>query len=129
MISFRHNDLPWNIRKFIHNKLNTVNFTSSLKTENPWGTSQWSHTDLTRLKQGQVGGQVSQCTFPSIYSLFSFTTLYFLQLWVAYAPCGSQHKDAVQVTLEQIDLIKRFINQYPNHLRFVNDSAGSKEYS
>jgi len=42
---------------------------------------------------------------------------------VAYAPCGSQHKDAVQVTLEQIDLIKRFIAQYPK-LQFVNDSAG-----
>ena len=54
----RHNDLPWNIRKFIHNKLNTVNFTSNLKTENPWGTSPWSHTDLTRLVNGHVGGQV-----------------------------------------------------------------------
>jgi len=42
---------------------------------------------------------------------------------VAYAPCGSQHKDAVQVTLEQIDLIKRFIGQYPK-LQFVNDSVG-----
>ena len=56
---FRHNDLPWNIRKFIHNKLNTVNFTSNLKTENPWGTSSWSHTDIGRLNQGLVGGQVS----------------------------------------------------------------------
>ena len=56
---FRHNDLPWNIRKFIHNKLNTVNFTSNLKTEDPWGTSSWSHTDIGRLVQGQVGGQVS----------------------------------------------------------------------
>ena len=55
---FRHNDLPWNIRKFIHNKLNTVNFTSNLKTEDPWGTSPWSHTDLTRLVNGRVGGQV-----------------------------------------------------------------------
>ena len=45
------------------------------------------------------------------------------QLWVAYAPCGSQHKDAVQVTLEQIDLIKRLIGQYPGHLAFVNDST------
>ena len=45
------------------------------------------------------------------------------QFWVAYAPCGSQHKDAVQVTLEQIDLIKRFISQYPK-LQFVNDSQG-----
>lgn len=105
MIIIMHNDLPWNIRKFIHNKLNTVNFTSNLKTENPWGTSSWSHTDIGRLNQGLVGGQ----------------------LWVAYAPCGSQHKDAVQVTLEQIDLIKRFINQYPNHLKFVNDSTAVLE--
>ena len=44
-------------------------------------------------------------------------------MWVAYAPCGSQHKDAVQVTLEQIDLIKRLIGQYPGHLAFVNDST------
>ena len=34
------------------------------------------------------------------------------QLWTAYAPCGSQHKDAVQITLEQIDLIKRLVEQY-----------------
>ena len=49
------------------------------------------------------------------------------QLWVAYAPCGSQHRDAVQVTLEQIDLIKRFVGQYPSHLAFVNDSASLLE--
>ena len=50
------------------------------------------------------------------------------QLWVAYAPCGSQHKDAVQVTLEQIDLIKRLIGQYPGHLAFVNDSTSKKDF-
>ena len=57
-------------------------------------------------------------------SVSNSVIFFLLQLWVAYAPCGSQHKDAVQVTLEQIDLIKRFINQYPNHLKFVNDSTG-----
>ena len=55
---FRHNDLPWNIRKFIHNKLNTVNFSTVLSTINPWSESQWSHTDLYRLNKGHVGGQV-----------------------------------------------------------------------
>ena len=30
-----------------------------MKTENPWGTSSWSHTDIGRLNQGLVGGQVS----------------------------------------------------------------------
>ena len=55
---FSHNDLPWNIRKFIHNKLNTVNFSTVLSTINPWSESQWSHTDLYRLNKGHVGGQV-----------------------------------------------------------------------
>ncbi len=91
----RHNDLPWNIRKFIHNQLHQVNFTYDLRNISPWSKSQWSHTDLNRLKQGRVGAQ----------------------FWVAYAPCGSQHRDAVQITLEQIDLIKRLVNQYPNHLQ------------
>ena len=26
----RHNDLPWNIRQFVHNKIKTVNFSSDL---------------------------------------------------------------------------------------------------
>ena len=47
---------------------------------------------------------------------------------MAYAPCGSQHKDAVQVTLEQIDLIKRLIGQYPGHLAFVNDSTSKDAF-
>lgn len=46
------------------------------------------------------------------------------QLWVAYAPCGAQHKDAVQVTLEQIDLIKRLVESYPNQLQLVKTSEG-----
>ena len=43
---------------------------------------------------------------------------------MAYAPCGAQHKDAVQVTLEQIDLIKRLVESYPNQLQLVKTSEG-----
>ena len=50
--------------------------------------------------------------------MFSF------QLWVAYAPCSAQHKDAVQVTLEQIDLIKRMVEAYPNQLQLVKTADG-----
>ena len=50
--------------------------------------------------------------------MFSF------QLWVAYAPCSAQHKDAVQVTLEQIDLIKRMVGAYPNQLQLVKTADG-----
>ena len=48
-------------------------------------------------------------------------------MWVAYAPCGSQHKDAVQITLEQIDLIKRFIEQYSTVVQHVTTSDGLTE--
>lgn len=58
-----HNDLPWNIRKFIHNKIHTVNFTYDLRNISPWSRSAWSHTDLNRLKQGRVGAQVSLWVF------------------------------------------------------------------
>ena len=33
----------------------------------------------------------------------------------------------MQVTLEQIDLIKRFVGQYPDYMRFVNDSRALME--
>ena len=56
----RHNDLPWNIRKFVHNKLDQVNFTHRLNYVDPWSKSKWSHTDITRLQEGMVGCQVCE---------------------------------------------------------------------
>ena len=106
LISFlncRHNDLPWNIRQFIHNKLDKVNLSTNIQFSSPWSTSKWSHTDLYRMRKGMVG----------------------CQLWTAYAPCGSQHKDAVQITLEQIDLIKRLVDLYPDYLQLVHSAQGN----
>ena len=56
---FRHNDLPWNIRKFVHNKLESVNLTHNLKYIDPWAKSLWSHTDIGRMNAGMIGCQVS----------------------------------------------------------------------
>lgn len=42
---------------------------------------------------------------------------------MAYTSCESQYKDAVQLTLRQIDVIKRLINKYPSKLEFVTDSG------
>ncbi|XP_063240856.1 dipeptidase 1-like [Bacillus rossius redtenbacheri] len=95
-----HNDLPWNIRKFVHNQLKEFNFAADLKAVAPWSKSPWSHTDLHRLRQGMVGGQ----------------------FWVAYVPCESQNLNAVQLTLEQIDLIKRLIDKYQQHLQFASST-------
>jgi membrane dipeptidase len=78
-----HNDLPWNIRKFMHNQINDFRynnhvsalkslikklflcshvirrFDDDLKTIAPWANSSWSHTDLQRLKRGRLTAQVT----------------------------------------------------------------------
>ncbi|KOX81309.1 hypothetical protein WN51_00217 [Melipona quadrifasciata] len=54
-----HNDLPWNVRKFVHNQLGEVNLSSDLGRVDPWARSDWSHTDIPRLRAGLVGAQVS----------------------------------------------------------------------
>ncbi|XP_043209778.1 uncharacterized protein LOC122374836 [Amphibalanus amphitrite] len=89
-----HNDLPWNIRKFVHNNLRIFNFSADLRAAEPWASSPWSHTDIGRLRRGHVGAQ----------------------FWAAYVPCESQYKNAVQMALEQVDLIKRLVHQYSDYL-------------
>ncbi|KAF2356086.1 Renal dipeptidase family [Trinorchestia longiramus] len=42
--------------------------------------------------------------------------------WVAYTPCASQYLNSVQLTLEQIDLIKRVIRKYRNFMHLVTNS-------
>nr|XP_049696557.1 dipeptidase 1-like [Helicoverpa armigera] len=41
------------------------------------------------------------------------------QFWSAFVPCATQNKDAVQLTLEQIDVIKRLVDKYPQYLQFA----------
>jgi membrane dipeptidase len=54
------------------------------------------HTDIPRLKKGGVGAQ----------------------FWAAYVPVELK-KDSVKAALEQIDVIQRFIHDYPNDLEFA----------
>lgn len=56
--------------------------------------------------------------------LFLFPCLSAVQFWSAYAPCSSQYLNAVQVTVEQIDLIRRFVRLYPQHMSFVTSADG-----
>nr|XP_022920929.1 dipeptidase 1-like isoform X2 [Onthophagus taurus] len=99
-----HNDLPWNLRKFVHNKLGGLNL-SSIADKEPWSLSKWSHTDIPRLKAGLLGAQ----------------------FWSAYVPCKSQHLDAVQITLEQIDVIRRLVELNTQHFALVLTADGIKE--
>ena len=46
------------------------------------------------------------------------------QFWSAYTPCDTQNKDSVKRTLEQIDVIQRMCQLYPETFLCVTDSAG-----
>ncbi|XP_015191838.1 PREDICTED: dipeptidase 1 [Polistes dominula] len=96
-----HNDLPWNIRKFLKNQLRGFRF-DDLSDIRPWSGNAWSHTDLRRLREGMVTAQ----------------------FWSAYTPCPSQYHDSVQLALEQIDVIRRLVNKHPESMVLVTTAEG-----
>ncbi|XP_070575858.1 dipeptidase 1-like [Ptychodera flava] len=89
-----HNDFPWQVRKYWQNQLSLFDMHSDL--------SDYTHTDIPRLREGHVGAQ----------------------FWAAYMPCGSQYKDAVRQTLDQIDVIKRISRKYSDTFDFVTTAKG-----
>ena len=38
--------------------------------------------------------------------------------------CSTQFKDVTQLFMEQIDVIKRLVEKYPNDMAFVTTAAG-----
>lgn len=97
-----HNDWPYNIYRLEHNQLQNVDLNSDLTQHPTWSKLDSSHTDIPRLRRGKVGGQ----------------------FWVAFVSCNSLDKDAVELTMDQIDVIRRMIDMYSDHLQFTTTSAG-----
>lgn len=95
-----HNDLPYNLRAHVKNQLANFNLSAELSSDPYWSQVQTSFTDLPRLRRGRVGAQ----------------------FWVAYVGCSSQFKDAVEQTMEQIDVIKRLIRAYPDDLEYATSA-------
>ncbi|HVW67868.1 MAG TPA: dipeptidase [Steroidobacteraceae bacterium] len=86
-----HNDLPWEIRNRIAGGLTGIDLTAdTAHLPTPAGAMPLM-TDLPRLRAGHVGGQ----------------------FWSVWIPAEMQGPQAVQVTLEQIDLVKRMVARYP----------------
>merc|ERR1719391_1804860 len=92
-----HNDFPLSIRDHASNQMESVPFESDLTKLEPWASDTMSRTDLPRLRAGKVGGQ----------------------FWSAYMGCESQDKDAVQLFLEQVDVVKQLVSYYPDDLAWA----------
>ena len=81
-----HNDLPWQYRERVKNHLAQIDLRQDQsKLAKPL------HTDIPRLKAGRVGGQ----------------------FWSVYVPATLKGADALQATLEQIDVVHRMDAAYP----------------
>ncbi|XP_041648081.1 dipeptidase 1 [Cheilinus undulatus] len=59
-----------------------------------------THTNIEKIKEGRLGAQ----------------------FWSAYVPCETQYKDAVRQTLEQIDVVHRMCQKYPEDFMFATSS-------
>lgn len=46
------------------------------------------------------------------------------QFWAAYVPCGAAQLNAVQLSLEQIDVIRRLAEMNAQHLTLVTSVRG-----
>ena len=98
-----HNDVPWALRGREGNVINGFDFVDTTDTAKPDATPPViaMHTDLQRLRKGHVGAQ----------------------FWSVYVPANTNEQQAVQQTLEQIDVTKRLVARYPNDLALAANSA------
>jgi membrane dipeptidase len=96
-----HNDLPWEIRERFKGDVSGFDFaadTSHLPLKE--GQSALM-TDIPRLRAGHVGAQ----------------------FWSVWIPANTPGYEAVQITLEQIDLVKRLTAHYPKDLEMAYGAA------
>ena len=100
-----HNDFPSVLTNHFNLSRLRENLNSDLILEKDFKRNNKSQTDLNRLREGCVGGQV----------------------WSAYVPCSAQFNDAVEVGLTQIDTVHRLIEEYPKDLMLVTSTKSIKE--
>jgi len=92
-----HNDVPIQLRARFDNQINGFNFIDTLSTGETHPAGRVMHTDIIRLKIGRVGAQY----------------------WSVYVPASLSEPEAVQMTMEQIDVMRRLIDLYPDELAYV----------
>jgi membrane dipeptidase len=96
-----HNDLPWEIRDRFKGDLAAVDLKSDTShLPFPAGDAPLM-TDLPRMHAGGMGGQ----------------------FWSVWIPSAMKGPEAVQMTLEQMDLVKRMVARYPGDLEMAYTAA------
>ena len=96
-----HNDVPEQLRERRKDLLDGFDFRDTTGTADAARDQKAMHTDLARLRQGRVGAQ----------------------FWSVYVSAELPEPQAVQATLEQIDVTKRLIASYPAEMQLCTSAA------
>jgi len=96
-----HNDLPWEIRTRFASDLSKVDLAGSTAALPAPAGGPPLMTDIPRLRRGMVGAQ----------------------FWSVFIPVEVKGAQAVQMTLEQIDLVKAMCTRYPHELAMAYSAA------
>jgi membrane dipeptidase len=87
-----HNDLPWQYEERVKNHLAQIDLRQDQSKVTPA-----LHTDIARLRQGRLGAQ----------------------FWSVYIPTTLKGGDAVRAVVEQIDVVHRIDETYPDTFEFA----------
>ncbi|MCT2558510.1 dipeptidase [Tsuneonella sp. YG55] len=98
-----HNDVPEQLRQRYRNVLDDFDFSDTSNTGEPDRGSAPMHTDLSRIAKGRLGAQ----------------------FWSVYVSANLGEQQAVQATIEQIDVMKRLIARHPGQLALVTTADGA----
>ena len=96
-----HNDLPWEIRTRFKGDPGAVNLGADTSQIPPPADGVALMTDIPRLRTGHVGAQ----------------------FWSVWVPVELKGFEAVQTTIEQIDLVKRMAARYPADFEMAYSAA------
>ena len=91
-----HNDLPWQYEMRAQNHMDEIDLRADQS-----GLTPALHTDLARLRKGGVGAQ----------------------FWSVYVSAELPGGDATRATMEQIDVVHRLIERYPDTFELALSAA------
>lgn len=95
-----HNDVPYQLRIRFENQIDGFDFTDTTGTGANHPQGRMMQTDLDRLAAGRVGAQ----------------------FWSVFVSVNQTEAEAVRQTVEQIDVMKRLIDKYPDQLAYADNA-------
>jgi membrane dipeptidase len=93
-----HNDLPWVYRDLVRDSVFSPLIDLNVRQNR-------TMTDIPRLREGRVGGQI----------------------WSVFVSCEYSNRDAVRATQEQVDVVFQMTDRYPEYFKLARTASEAKQ--